>query len=100
MKLDDIEIRQPERNALQGFESAFREDFGDIDGHFEMHDADLVFSASYRDKPVAIRGQRTPVGTWDYTINGNRASLPGDFHSRDLAERQQLLVEEIARWQN
>lgn len=100
MKLDDIEVQTPETAHLSAFEAAFREDFGDIDGAFEAQNADLVFRASYRDKEIVIRGQRTPVGTWDYTINGNRASLPGDFRARDVEERQQLLVAEIGRWQN
>jgi len=99
MNLDDIDVPQPEA-ALSAFEEAVRAEFGDIDGQFDLHDTDMVFHTTYQDKPITIRGQRSPVGLWEYVINGNRASLPGDWRTREAEDRQQLLVAEIARWQD
>lgn len=100
MKLDDIDVKDPATAELFAFETAFREDFGDLDGEFALDDTAMVFHTTYQDKPIVIRGQRSPVGLWEYVINGNRASLPGDWRTRDIEDRQLLLVEEIARWSN
>jgi hypothetical protein len=96
--LDDLGQQFPEQaggGRLEWFRQMFSDDFGDLGGEFVMNGSLAEYQSSFDGRPVVIRGQHAPSGAREYTINGSRWTMPGDFALMDMDAKRQALVQAL-----